>query len=366
MRGKSVAQIADEFAALLDQGGSPGLGGGEDESKYEHGDALNTSWGSAASIGSLVSHGQGQQQLRRNLATLLEALNEERRGRVASERALGLAREEALEAATRYEVQIGDLRIEERRLRGQLRAVMDSASMQDVALLYEEHVTRLCNELEDLRKRNLVLEERELAQLEAPRPVATSMQSAVRRSSSSVLGMGAALTTDTSLFGLRASYPPPAKASAAAADGPDVAMDEAERALFQASLRGAHASSRLRRLAQENLALQATVEQLRRGERHAQLQERLHEQTQKKLRAAHAEAAKLALRLVWAGHPAQGAAVFPFRPSSPLSLSLTLSLSLFSHALTMDKQTQGGKRGAVLSAAGPVCADHGALAGCSQ
>jgi hypothetical protein len=309
MRGKPVAQIADEFAALLDRDGSPGHGGGgDDESKYDNGDALNTSWGSATSIGSLISHGQGQQQLRRNIATLLEALSEERRGRVASERALSLAREEALEAATRYEVQADDLRLEERRLRGQLRAVMNSASMQDVALLYEEHVARLCNELESLRRRNLVLEERELAQLEPPpRPYATGMQS-VRRSSSAVLGMGAALATDppssSGLLGLRASYPPPkafssASAAAAAADGPDAAMDEAERALFQASLRGAHASSRLRRLAQENLALQATIEQLRRGERHAQLQERMHEQTQKKLRTAHAEAAKLSLRCVW-------------------------------------------------------------------
>jgi hypothetical protein len=199
-------------------------------------------------------------------------------------------------------------------------------------------VTRLCNELDELRKRNLVLEERELAALEGMRapPLATGrglvrgrgqgQGQGLRRSAGSVMAMMAALGGEPASQGgagagagvlLRASHPLPshspskgrpsssglgslldAGASADTDAATDAAMGAAEHALFQASLRGAHASSKLRRLAQENVALRGTVEALRRGERQALVQERMHEHTRSKLRAAHAECTGLQQRCV--------------------------------------------------------------------
>jgi hypothetical protein len=302
-------------------------------------------------------------QLRRNLAALLEALNEERQQRVASDKRLAAARDDALELQTQYEVRLDTAKIEEKRLRAQLRTLMGSAAtggddleggadgheggpqvaaLRDVALVYEEQTNRLCRELEELRRRNLLLEERELRRMEEASLMTSGRgvfaagrgrnsqgeQVVMRRSANAVLGMSSAFTSDDDGIGLwgdaaagaagvgaggnllRASHPLPSpnksnsgvgvgmglSSSGAVDPTAAAAFNAAEQALFQASLRGAHASSKLRRLAAENVSLKSTVEELRRRERLAAVQERLHEQGTKKLKAAHGECARLQTR----------------------------------------------------------------------
>lgn len=313
IKNLSIPEIADEFASLV-SAASRGVSDGDDESKYD----LNASLGSyghpvsQASAASPFSMAESQHhqhmQLRRNLAALLEALNEERQQRIRSDRALAAARDEALEAQTQYEVKIDSLVLEGKRAQQQLRQVLEHASMQDVASVFEDHVSRLCRELEELRRRNLVLEEKELVAIEstvsAARPLATSgmgvrhSYSEVRHDTTESYGLAFKGLGGAGVMSMRASHPPsPAKKQTGQADGDEEdAMTSAERVLFQASLRGTHASSKLRRLANENLALSQTIEMLRKGERSMQLQSKLHEQDSKKLKAAHLECARLQSR----------------------------------------------------------------------
>jgi len=101
-----------------------------------------------------------QRQSEETQRALLQALHDERALRAQSEDKAQRATDALLEAQTQHEVEVGDHQLAVKRLKAQVRALCSDQPLADIYAVFEEHVTRLVNENEALRRRNLTLEAR--------------------------------------------------------------------------------------------------------------------------------------------------------------------------------------------------------------
>ena len=93
-------------------------------------------------------------QLEETNRALLQALHDERALRALSEDKAQRATDTLLEAQTQHEVDLGDHQLAVKRLKAQVRALCSEQPLADIYAVFEEHVTRLVNENEALRRRN--------------------------------------------------------------------------------------------------------------------------------------------------------------------------------------------------------------------
>ncbi len=118
---------------------------------------------SATSVGDTTVNGEVE-LLRRNTASLMEALNSERAACEKAQKEIHALQAELEEARASSELARGDHQLTERRLRSQLKSVLEEKDLYSVFALYEEDIDRGRAELNLLRQRNMELE---LLQLEA-------------------------------------------------------------------------------------------------------------------------------------------------------------------------------------------------------
>ena len=101
--------------------------------------------------------------LRRNTATLMEALNFERESREKAQAELRVAIVEAQEKSSILELAREDHQLALRRVQGQVKAAMSDRGYGAVFQVYEEDMDRAQSELDLLRRRNLMLESNDFA-----------------------------------------------------------------------------------------------------------------------------------------------------------------------------------------------------------
>jgi hypothetical protein len=223
--------------------------------------------------------------LRRNTATLMEAVNEERAARLRVEHSLAQLQQSCTEEIARKDLEVEDKKLDIVRLSGQLRTLMSKRpDLEDAYTVFEAHVGRYQKEAESLRTELAVTQLEVMDLLEA----------------SSTLPRGKGNSNNNGGFGAEEEKRDSANTSSSnnnksAADVHDSVFEAAiqgnrdaaaavSESVFAAATRATTAKASYRKLQHENQQLWKELESLRASERRFEVGQRISAESNRRLR----------------------------------------------------------------------------------